>query len=312
MKYFYKQELVKYDNGLPIKMYICHIKEVPHHWHKEMEIIYIADGSLDVVLENKEYTLTKNNIIIANANRVHRFKETNEDNTMVVMQINLDFFKSFYPAIQHIEYKCNSLVDSRRSEKYELLKQQLIGILKILDKKEVGYEVELLTSICDILLSLIRNFEYKTIDKNKIDLSEENLIRLNRIIAYIDKNYMKKISLDEIAEKEYLSRYYFSHFFKKKMGMSFQNYLKSIRLKKAHQTLIKTDEKIVNIALQNGFSSLQTFTKHFKEDYLKTPVEYRRAFKEGKIKYDENNHKRDKNHIYQNINVKNVLALLEE
>lgn len=103
--------------------------------------------------------------------------------------------------------------------------------------------------------------------------------RINKIKEYINSNYRKSITLNNFADKELLSIPYLSKFIKKHLGMTFTEYLNSVRLNYAVEELINTDRPITRIALENGFSTTFLFNKCFKEVYKITPNEYRKQFK---------------------------------
>jgi Bacterial regulatory helix-turn-helix proteins, AraC family./Glycosyl hydrolases family 39. len=109
--------------------------------------------------------------------------------------------------------------------------------------------------------------------KNKYDE------RIGKIKEYINSNYKKSITLNDFADKELLTIPYLSKFIKKHLGMTFTDYLNSVRLNYAVEELINTDKPITRIALENGFSTTFLFNKCFKEAYKITPNEYRKQFK---------------------------------
>lgn len=309
MKYLYKHELIKYADGLPVKMYVCNVEANPLHWHKEIEILYLVHGELNINIENTYYRCKKNDIILINSNTVHSFTKTDEENVVIVIQIDLEVFKEYYPDIIKMVFACNSILNNADNSKYQTLRGHIIDILKAQNKKEKAFIIEINVIINQIILCLIRNFEYQIVDDEKIEKSNENLIRLGRILKYIDENFMNKISLSDIASQEYLSTYYFSHFFKDKMGMSFKTYLNNIRMQKAYNMLINTNEKVLDIVMKNGFANLQSFSSCFKEEYKLTPSQLRRKAMKGDIKLNECN--TNSENKYREQDVKSVLEYID-
>ncbi|WP_263349596.1 helix-turn-helix transcriptional regulator [Paraclostridium sp. AKS81] len=101
---------------------------------------------------------------------------------------------------------------------------------------------------------------------------------MNSVISHIQKNYKEDITLNSISRMEYLSPQYFSKFFEKHMGVNFLTYLNSIRLEHAMKDLVNTDYNITDIALNNGFANVKSFTSLFKNIYKETPSNYRKKF----------------------------------
>ena len=99
---------------------------------------------------------------------------------------------------------------------------------------------------------------------------------LRRITGYVDEHYASKLSLEEIAAYAQYSRTYLSTFFKNKTGMNLHEYLTRVRFRHALFELTATDKSLTDIAGDNGFSSLDTFNRRFRETYHLLPSEYRR------------------------------------
>lgn len=100
---------------------------------------------------------------------------------------------------------------------------------------------------------------------------------VKQIIDYLNKNYNKKISLEQIAHNMYLSPVYISKIFKEETGESPINYLIKIRLERARDILIKSDNSsIKSIANRVGYEDVYHFSKLFKKYYGVSPLNYRK------------------------------------
>ena len=98
-----------------------------------------------------------------------------------------------------------------------------------------------------------------------------------RAVAYVKKNYMKKITLEETAENVYLSSAYFSRVFKDEMGMNFNTYINQIRVDAAKKLLLHETVSIIDISTMVGFDGQSYFTKVFKKMTNFTPSRYRES-----------------------------------
>lgn len=86
---------------------------------------------------------------------------------------------------------------------------------------------------------------------------------------------MHDISLDDLANKAFLSPSYLSHRFKKETGESIVKFITSYRLKKASVLLRSTNKKIIDVCEEVGYSNLSYFCSIFKNHYGLTPLKYR-------------------------------------
>lgn len=103
----------------------------------------------------------------------------------------------------------------------------------------------------------------------------QNTYVIKNAINYINKNYKKNITLDEVANHVHLNPAYFSTLFKKELKISFKNYLNKIRIEESKISLKKPDKSILEIALEVGYEDQSYFTKVFKNITGITPKEYR-------------------------------------
>ena len=74
---------------------------IPTHWHRAVEIIYMQEGSLDVTIESKNFTIYPEDCILINANVPHSTKCVSP-NKAIVLQIPLDFMEKYIPNIQQL------------------------------------------------------------------------------------------------------------------------------------------------------------------------------------------------------------------
>lgn len=93
--------------------------------------------------------------------------------------------------------------------------------------------------------------------------------------AYMEENYNKDISLDDVSRIVDISPYYFSKLFKEETGENFIEYLTNIRIEKAKKLLQNKDISIKNICADTGYSDPNYFSRIFKKQVGLTPTEYR-------------------------------------
>lgn len=118
----------------------------------------------------------------------------------------------------------------------------------------------------------------RTIDLIASGLERENHhdLAMNNAKAYIEKYYMKDISLDEISMVAGYSKSHFSRTFKEMTGINFSKHLVQVRIEKAEKLLINSDQSIVDISLEVGFNDYSYFSKAFKDAYGLSPKDYRK------------------------------------
>jgi xylan 1,4-beta-xylosidase len=275
----HKYEFIELQENLPFKMFINSVDYIPFHWHKEIELIFVVQGSIELIVESQRYVLNERDFIVINSMNVHKIDKTDSENVLLTLQIDLDLTNHFIPDLEKVIFHCNSQ-DTEQQEAYDVIRRYLAQMAWELNKRVKGYRSDLVGILYLLIGHLFRSFPHEMKDAEMIMSNNHDMERLSRIIQYIDENYMRKLSLNEMAEREHLNFYYFSHFFKDKIGLSFKKYLTLIRLDKAASQLIETDKSILDISFDCGFANNKAFNKSFKDKFGMTPTVYRQQHTE--------------------------------
>lgn len=98
-------------------------------------------------------------------------------------------------------------------------------------------------------------------------------------LQYIPAHLNEGIRVSELAERFKLSANYFSQRFHQETGTTYVNYVKMLRLKRAKEMLVKTDNSLQKIARETGLQNAQYFCKFFKAETKMTPSQYRKQYR---------------------------------
>jgi len=98
---------------------------------------------------------------------------------------------------------------------------------------------------------------------------------LTRIKVYVEKNLSESISLQKAANVACLEKKYFSSYFHSKTGTKYSDWLANLRIERAKVCLCRTNDSIVTVALESGFSNVRTFQRVFKKFVGLSPMSYK-------------------------------------
>lgn len=152
----YKYEIVKFSDKYPAKIYLqnkpdrrCNTKL---HWHKAMELLYIIDGSLNVMNEGKVTVLNNNDIYFVNHDCFHRTFTSHSDKNIkyLVVLLSYDKLLKYYPTLEQLEFDISESV-SARSKITDLLNQTALYF----EERPVGYEMKINSLLYDIYYVLM-------------------------------------------------------------------------------------------------------------------------------------------------------------
>jgi AraC family transcriptional activator of mar-sox-rob regulon len=133
--------------------------------------------------------------------------------------------------------------------------------------------------------SIFSDFPFESNDCGGKDLVLHAVVR--DIIKWIDGNLDINLRVDVITRKSGYTHWYFQRRFKEITGISIADYIRICRVINATRALITTDKNIMSIAMDNGFSSQQTFTRVYRHYVNEPPGSIRKAYC-GEPAYVEN------------------------
>jgi len=108
---------------------------------------------------------------------------------------------------------------------------------------------------------------------NKREESSNDVIEASK--KYIQDNFTKNITLEDVSREVNISTYYLSRIFKEATGWNFIDYLTSLRIEKAKELLSTTQYSMKEICSMSGYVNPNYFSKLFKKNVGVTPTEYR-------------------------------------
>lgn len=275
-----RKEYIDYSSGLPVYVDFVTVKEYPIHWQNAIEILYVLKGTIQVTINEETYDLEENELEIINVDEAHRLYSKDTDNKVVIFYINPYFFEKYYNDIGNMFFYTNTSDEgAQETEKYDELRTFLSIILCEIIQRVDNFDEEIEDTLVKLLYHLINNFHYLMHEQDELRENEEQLERYHRIAKYIFNNYNSNITLQDIANKEFLSTHYLSHEIKYATGSSFTDLINLTRVEESVKLLLDTDKTISEISEEIGFSHTRYFNKNFKFYYKTTPLNFRKKYK---------------------------------
>ncbi len=275
-------EHIKYQNRPKIQCFAVMINNRMAHFHNDLELLYVLDGTVCVECKGKTYTLHTQDILILDRNEVHCLHRTNEDNLLLALQFDPSDMMELSPKFMGIRL-IKHLYSVSDGEQYTALKQLFITILNHYTVQDPSLPLKKMQLICDICILLSEKLDSIVLSDQRLARETQNNHRLIEIMDYINQNYTNHLSLNQTANQFGLSAPYLSRLFKENIGVTFSQYLARTRVHRAAQMIAGSPQNLLDICMACGFSTLHYFNKAFYAEFSCKPSEYRGATKT--IKY---------------------------
>ena len=251
------------------------------HSHRFYEIFYILEGSISHTLNGENHILRAGDMVFLNLTDVHSFNRE-EGNTCKHRDIiiHTDFFDSI----------CSFMGDSFWEAYHNNTFPKILSLS--LEQME-DYE----NRITNAILTSSTNSEFRMASTRALCISllnhlVEEKIRHNdayypmwfrELLGRFHINDFLKLGLDDILAPFHFNKSYLCRRFRQYTGYTMTEYLNQIRLQQAAFQLQYTDNTILSICNNVGFSSVSYFNKLFKQTYGVTPKSFRKNRNKFKI-----------------------------
>ena len=95
------KEKITYRDELPVNVITANIEEYPIHFHDDMEVVYVLDGTITMRNGYYTYNLKQGDVYILNDREMHSFESTGEDNMVMMLQLDLTYFSRYYDNLRN-------------------------------------------------------------------------------------------------------------------------------------------------------------------------------------------------------------------
>lgn len=250
--------------------------EFEFHYHDFNKIIIFISGKVNYLIEGKSYKLKPWDILLVSNNEVHKpLIDSSETYERIVIWVNSIFLTA------HNSENCNLLqcFNDATKKNFNLIRlksdfqNNIKFILKNLEIAVASNEFGSNILSNSLFIQMIVHINRFSLMENYI-LEENEDIEYNKtieeILGYINNNLSENLSIDEIAAKFYISKYYLMHKFKNQTGYTLHNYILQKRLILAN-SLLKNDKSFSQISVECGFIDYSSFVRAFKKKFGASP-----------------------------------------
>lgn len=256
-------------------------KNVPIHWHNDLEINLIREGEAVFQVYQKSYRVRTGEGFLLNRNVPHSCSSPgNEHVRYSTILVRPDFLygdfgsdverKCFQPFLQNSAIPCIHLTGFDENGK-EIL-QKLNQVEEAFDRKRFCYELKIKGLLCEAFAMILYGHRQELTKFVPANLQE--LERLEKMLNYLNMHFTEVISLQDLADQVHLSREVCCRLFKKMTGKTITGYLEEYRVNKSFSLVQSGQYSMTQITEMVGFSNPSRFASAFRKRFGCNPGEY--------------------------------------
>jgi len=257
----------------------------PWHFHSEFEIVYVLKSSGKRFVADSIESFQEGDITLMGSNLPHFWKSDVPDDTdhgnrvnAIVVQFHKDFFReeiTSYPEFHRINELLKRAARGIHFSKTsgEKIGKMLKRMLKLNGLERMLYFIKLMDTMAQI-----ENYRILASKAYLLEDHKELNNRLDKIMHFINTNYQRKITQEEVASKIGMTTAAFCRYFKEKTGKGFIFFVNEMRIGYACKLLVENQLSISQICFECGFNNISNFNRMFKRQTSFTPGEYQQQF----------------------------------
>ena len=276
-------EFLPLKETMPSIVYAGIVEYIPdsiyENVHTYYQICVVISGTGSFLLKRKKrFSFKKGDIFVIKSQEKFMIK-ADEKNPPKYAFIGIDFHK----AKKALEKDQLLILKKTLDDAYKTPLPDRFNIALLINKfleevrqKKINY-LMFAKGYCLQCLSLCVRTVYDRSNSRQQIFSRKEQEVVEKTVKFIKNNYCNKITLQTLADKVFLSPYYFSRIFKKSMGYSPIQYVNIIRIQKAKELLKESDISITEISGKLGFFDVFYFSSLFKRIEGLSPLQYKKA-----------------------------------
>ncbi len=245
-------------------------REAPHS-HGFLEIVFVVDGHGTVDIGGNEYGIRRGDILVYNAGLTH-FEKSSIDDPLEVRFVAYDKLEiTELPPDWLLPPAYGFLFHS--GDMYGTFCSYFDMLIRECERRERFY-AEIVQNVSRTLLMYLFRLVNQTENAARLLDSSRTM---DMALKYIDDNYNRNISLEELAQACHVNKYYLSHLFSRIQGVSIGKYILCRRIDEAKRLLLLGELSVGAVAEECGFDDASYFSRVFKKETGQTPRMFRRT-----------------------------------
>lgn len=255
---------------------LFHLKDVQgtnvdYHYHEFPKVIFMWSGVGNYSIDGKKYMIQDDDILLIGKQKIHRPEF--EKGTLYersIIYISPQFLKQYSTK----ECDLETIFDNQaghviRTNDNKMVFELLQQFEQELSEERYGKDVMSNIILIKILIEIGRIISEQRKAYSNV-ITTENA-RIIQIMKYIDQHLTEEISIEQLAERFYLSKYHMMRLFRQETGQSIYEYLTLRRLLDARDRIIK-GENATESCYNSGFRSYSSFTRAYSKYFGSTPT----------------------------------------
>lgn len=260
MRAFYENR--SYNSNLPVVAFESRRMRFFAHWHEDVELIRVCEGSLLVGINNESRVLHQGELAVCSSGDIHFYDCRDQESIVRIIIFRPELVESAGGWPRSFAFSSPFLdegneLTGRYDAAFDTVRRET--------EKPDGVSLMLIRSgLMSLCAMLARLAPTQPLQPDKAGRGHHRLKGMQDALSFVEGNFTEDIRLQDAAAVANMSACHFSRLFGSIAGMGFKNYVNQLRINRAEELLRDSGHSVTEVAYKCGFGSVRTFNRIYR------------------------------------------------
>ncbi len=255
------------------------------HFHDSYEIYFLLEGERYYFIDKEIFHVNSGSLVLINREQLHKTSTgSNASHERIVLLLSASLFRSFFIDLglpdPDLFFNTHYGIIELQKEDQQVAISIFSAIFDEIQKKNDRYELMVKLKVTELMILIHRYCKASISNDTSEKWKPVKHSKVQEIVEYLSEHYETNESLDKIAQKHYISKSYLCRIFREITGLTVNEYINLIRIKKAKRMLKSSQYSITEISVNLGYASITYFERVFKKLVGISPRTYQKQDRE--------------------------------